>query len=140
MTAELSYTDALKKAQEYCAKEEKCRADVNRKLREWGADSENYEKIIEALVNDDFINEQRYAQFFAHDKFKFNKWGKIKIAYELRLKKIPITIINSAINGIDMDAYFTILETDPTNHMRGHHREVFWHAKPSGICIDDEGR
>jgi regulatory protein len=49
----------------------------------------------------DYINEQRYATAFAHDKFRFNKWGKLKISYGLRQKKISSEVIQQALDSLD---------------------------------------
>jgi len=112
MKNDISYIDALKKAQQYCANEEKCVADVRRKLYDWSADKNDVDKIIESLETENFIDENRYSQFFARDKFKFNKWGKIKIAYELRMKKIPNQIIQQAFESIDATDYFEMIENE----------------------------
>ena len=57
------------------------------------------------------IDETRYASFYTNDKFKFNKWGKIKIRYSLKQKFIPDHLINGALDNIDMDVYLETLST-----------------------------
>jgi len=93
------------KATSLCATREYCQFDIKEKLFSWGIDIETSEKIIAQLIEEKFIDENRYASFYARDKFKFNGWGKIKIIWNLRLKKIPETIIQEAISTIDSDEY-----------------------------------
>ncbi len=68
------------------------------------------EEIIQRLKKENFINEQRFAQAFVHDKFLFNKWGKIKIRNALAAKNIPDSIITEALQTIDEQEYLKTLE------------------------------
>jgi regulatory protein len=96
----LSLEQALNKAQTLCARQEKCSWDIRTKLKQWHVATEESEKIIDKLKADKFIDDVRYAQLFARDKSKFNKWGPIKIAYSLKSKKIPDEIIKSVVDEI----------------------------------------
>ena len=73
----------------YCSSAERCRADVEEKLRKAEASEEEKENILERLVAEGFIDERRYAKAFAADKFRFSKWGKRKIEFALRAKRVP---------------------------------------------------
>ena len=88
-----------------CSKTEKCSSEVCNKLVSWGTGDELAEKIIKKLRAEKFIDDARYASFFVKDKFRFNKWGRIKIGYMLRQKKISSEIINQALFEIDEDDY-----------------------------------
>lgn len=101
----------LHKTQEYCAYQERCKQDVLNKLYSWGVDNTRANKIIEVLINDNFINESRFASSFARGKFYHNKWGKIKITYELCLRKIDETLIQKGINEIPDTEYFAVIKT-----------------------------
>ncbi|MCF6242953.1 MAG: RecX family transcriptional regulator [Bacteroidales bacterium] len=101
----ISVKQALVKVQNLCARSEKCKADIRKKLYEWQISSSESEKIIESLVQDKFIDELRYAEYFVRDKFRFNKWGRIKIAYTLKLKQIPQNIIEQALLEIKEEEY-----------------------------------
>jgi regulatory protein len=96
---------ALKKAQNICAKQEKCKADIRQKLYEWKLEPKEHSWVLEQLEQERFIDETRYTQFYVRDKFKFNKWGKIKIEFELRVKQIPAGIIQEGLESIDDDEY-----------------------------------
>lgn len=89
----------------YCSTAERCKADVEDKLRKTDASDNDIEDILKRLETDGFIDERRYANAFAADKFRFNKWGRRKIEYALRTKKVPGTYIAEAINAIDPEEY-----------------------------------
>lgn len=89
----------------YCSAAERCRADVEEKLRKAEASEEEKENILERLVAEGFIDERRYAKAFAADKFRFSKWGKRKIEFALRAKRVSEDCIGEAIDAIDPDEY-----------------------------------
>ena len=105
----MTYDQALHKAAAYCSLSEKCVFDVQEKLHSWGAESNDHEKIISYLLEEKFIDEKRFAIAYVKDKFRYNKWGKIKIRIMLRQKKIPNYLIEEALNEIDEDAYQEML-------------------------------
>jgi regulatory protein len=112
------YNVLLKKAMAYCAGRECCRSEMGLKLNSWSADEEESEKILTQLVKEKFIDEDRYASAFVRDKFRYNKWGRVKIGAALRQKKIPSDIISRAFEGIDETAYREALETIISSHRR----------------------
>ena len=101
----------LHKAQAYCAYQDRCTFEVLQKLRDWGVDEERIPKIVESLTEDKFLNDDRYTVSFVSSKFRLKHWGRIKIAYELRLKKIPSELIFSALESIDENEYASTLQT-----------------------------
>jgi regulatory protein len=110
MAQQTDKQSALKKAQNICAKQEKCKADIRQKLYEWKLETKDHSWVLEQLVKDKFIDETRYTGFYVRDKFKFNKWGKIKIEFELRAKQIAPEIIKEAIETIDDEDYKSTCE------------------------------
>ena len=96
---------ALDKAMAQCSRQELCCDDIRSKLLVWGVEKNDAEKILGILINENFINESRYAAAFVRDKFKYNKWGKVKIAAHLRFKKLPPDIISTALDSIDNVEY-----------------------------------
>ena len=101
----LTPDEALVKATKYCAGVEHCIADVDKKLVLWMIASADRKSIISFLIENKFINETRYATAFAKDKAKFNGWGIKKIAFALKQKNIPTSIINAAIETIDASVF-----------------------------------
>jgi len=108
----------LKKAMTYCAGKECCRSDMSQKLDSWSTDTDETEKIISQLVKENFINEERYASAFVRDKFRYNKWGRVKISAALRQKKIPSDIISGALESLDEQAYREALVKIISDHRR----------------------
>ncbi len=95
----------LQKAQAYCAYQERCTHEMTQKLREWKVDEDRIPSIIEELTKEKFLNDLRFTQTFVSSKFRLNKWGKIKLAYELRMKKIPDALISQGLEVISEDEY-----------------------------------
>lgn len=93
----------------YCSRSEHCVLDVLNKLYAAGLGEEESDEIVQCLVAQGYIDEQRYANAFVNDKFRFNKWGKLKIAHALRQKKIPTVVIQIALETLDEDAYSHVL-------------------------------
>lgn len=100
----------LHKAQAYCAYQERCTQEVVQKLRDWQVDENRIPKIIEQLTAENFVNDVRFTETFVRSKFRLKKWGKNKIAYELRLKKIPDPVISQSLQAIDDQEYRTTLQ------------------------------
>ena len=105
----LNYQQALSKTMALCSKAEKCVSDIQQKLDNWGVEPADAQKIIETLIAERFIDEERYARYFVRDKFRFNQWGRVKIAFMLRSKKIPAILIEEALLEIEDEAYFELL-------------------------------
>jgi regulatory protein len=101
----------LTKAQTYCAYQDRCSAEVIQKLRVWGVDDARIPKILESLIEDKFIDDKRFAETFVSSKFRLKHWGRNKIAYELRLKKIPSGLISEALETIDEEEYASAIKT-----------------------------
>ncbi len=114
----INHTDALNKAKKLCADEEKCRYDIRKKLFDWGVSSGDTEKIINQLVEEKFLDEWRFARLFASGKFRNNKWGKLKITYELLRKNIAKNIIEDAIRRIDDEEYLDALKKELVKKQR----------------------
>ncbi len=103
---------ALLKAQNLCAAQEKCIYDIEQKFYQWGLPKEYFQPLITNLINDQFIDEERYAISYAKEKFRFNKWGKIKIEFALKQKNIPENYIQKAIKEIPLHEYNQLLEKE----------------------------
>ncbi len=93
----------------YCSTAERCIQDVRKKITSTGLSDEAAERIISHLLKEKFIDEKRFTGSFVNDKLRFNKWGRIKINYELSKKNIPPLLRQEALEGIDDDNYHAIL-------------------------------
>ncbi len=106
----LDYKSILAKAEHYCAYSERCHYDVRQKLWEWQASELEAGNIMSELIENNFLNEERYATQYALGKFRINNWGKIKIKQGLKQHQINAKLITKALNGIDLDDYEKVLE------------------------------
>lgn len=106
---EWSPAELKTKIEAYCAAAEHCEMEARMRLRQWKCDSQNEDEIIDYLIAENFISDERYAKAFVHDKLLYQGWGRVKIAYMLRGKKIAFDIIQSAIQTIDDEEYSRIL-------------------------------
>ena len=102
---ENNYHELLLKAERYCAYQERSSHELKQKLKELGADEKTLEEIITSIQEDDFQNDERFALLFTSGKFRIKRWGKIKIRSELRMKKIPDTLIKTALDSINESDY-----------------------------------
>ncbi len=110
--------EALIRAQSVCSRQEQCIQDMYIKLDKWGVTESDFDKIIKQLEKEGFIDELRYAVSYARDKFKFNKWGRIKIAWMLRQKNIAEDIIEQALAQIDNEEYENLLISELGKKMK----------------------
>jgi regulatory protein len=99
----------LSKAMALCSRREFCLKDISSKLLLWNVGSTESEKILNILIKENFINESRYATAFVKDKFRYNKWGKVKISAHLKAKNISSDIIQTALDSIDNTCYIETL-------------------------------
>lgn len=96
---------ALNRAAALCARSEQAASDVRGKLLRWGLTPQQAQEVIDRLIDGGYLDDERYAHAFVNDKFKFNGWGRIKIAYQLRAKGISQDCIDEALTLIDDESY-----------------------------------
>ena len=101
---------ALVKMQNWCAYQERCQQDARNKLYELGMWEEAVENIIVKLIEDNFLNEERFATSFARGKFNIKKWGRIKIKQELKQKRVGDYCLKKAMLQIDETEYIATLK------------------------------
>jgi regulatory protein len=97
--------EALQKLRHYCGYQERSHSEVQQKLWDLGVRRAEHDEIISSLIEDDYLNEERFAQQFAGGKFRLKDWGRKKIYYALKEKKVSEYIIKKAMKEIDEDAY-----------------------------------
>lgn len=101
----------LKAIQHYCAYQERCHSEVRTKLLQLGFRGADLENAIVALIEDNFLNEERYAQQFVSGKYRIKQWGINKIKVELKRKGVSDYCINKAMQTIDQRLYFQNLSS-----------------------------
>lgn len=97
--------EAQKRMERYCAYQERCHQEVKRKLKEMYMIPEAQDKIIVHLLQQNFLNEERFVEAFVRGKFRIKKWGKQRLKLELKRKEIHPTVITKALNSIDLEDY-----------------------------------
>jgi len=100
---------AFAKAKHYCAYQERSHAEVKEKLYSFKLKKVEVETILSQLIEENYLNEERFAKLFAGGRFRLKKWGRIKIAYELKQKRVSPYNIKIALEEIDEDEYRTTL-------------------------------
>ena len=100
---------ALAKAQDWCAYQERCQQEVRDKLYSYGLHYDDVENLISKLISDNYVNEERFAKAYAGGKFRIKKWGRHKIRAGLRARKISEYCMKKAFAEIDEDEYIKTL-------------------------------
>ncbi len=113
MYSKQSFTpdQALQKIKQFCAYQERCHREVTEKLYSFGLYKKAVEIILSNLIEENFLNEERFAIAFAGGKFRMKQWGRVKIKYELKQKGVGSYCINLALKEIDEETYLTTLKT-----------------------------
>jgi len=107
----LTKEQALQKLRHYCGYQERSHYDVQQKLWELGVRRAEHDEIISTLIEEDYLNEERFAKAFVGGKFRMKDWGRKKIYYALKEKQVSEYSIRKALKEIDEEAYRgTLLE------------------------------
>jgi regulatory protein len=107
---EITETEALNRVAAYCSTAEHCRAEIAEKLQRWGIAYDAIDRIINRLEQEKYIDEERFCRAFINDKYRFAKWGKMKIGQALQLKKISSSVYWPYLNEIDEEEYHAVLQ------------------------------
>ncbi|MGY3052519.1 regulatory protein [Pedobacter sp. UYEF25] len=105
----LDKKQALAKAQNFCAYQERSQTEVRYKLVEWGIRGNELEEVLSDLILNNFLNEERFAKAYASGKLRINHWGRQKIKQGLQLKGVPDRILHKALYSLDEQEYLEIL-------------------------------
>ncbi len=105
----LTKEQGLEKIKPYCAYQERCHREVKEKLYGYGLRKTEVEEILSYLIEENYLNEERFAVQFAGGKFRIKQWGKKKIQYELQQKGISSFLIKLALQQIGDEAYLSTL-------------------------------
>lgn len=109
MGKEMTADEVLYKLAAKCSVSEQCLSDVESKLAKYDLTEEEKTRILRHLVEESYVDDHRYAEAYVRDKYRFNKWGRMKIAQGLRIKGIDKETIATAMEAIDEDEYLNIL-------------------------------
>lgn len=110
---------ALEALMNRCARAEVCISDARRLMTRWRVPVVDFEGIIDRLVKEKFIDEERYAEAFVRDKLSFSRWGARKISEALYQKRIPAAVIARAMEQVESGSMQERLEIDLRRKMSG---------------------
>jgi len=100
-----SIEEALQKAKQYCAYQERSHSEVKEKLYSFGMNKKEVDELLSELISDNYLNEERFAIQFAGGKFRIKQWGRVKIKYALKQKQVSDYCIKKALLAIDENDY-----------------------------------
>jgi len=99
------------KAESYCAYQERSQHEIRTKLYDWGMHERDTEQIISELIEQNFLNEERFALAYTLGKFRIKGWGRNKIRQGLKLKRVPDKMITKTLMAIDPNDYLVKLKS-----------------------------
>jgi len=105
MPRKLGIKEAKQRAGRFCAFRERSTQEMREKLSSWGLHPDEAESVVSELIKEGFINDQRFADAFCHDKFQFNGWGKLKIKAHIYTHRIPEDVLAKALDRIEPQVY-----------------------------------
>lgn len=106
----LSPTEALQKAAHYCAYQERCHDEVKNRLADWGVFGLTADEIMLKLIEQNYLNEERFAKAYAGGKFRIKGWGRLRIIKELKVRHISEYCIKQGLKEINEIEYFNLLK------------------------------
>lgn len=106
----LNKDQALQKLRHYCRYQERCQSEVKNKLFELGVNKNEHEEMITGLIKEDYLNEARFAAAFVTGRFKMKHWGRKKILYELKEKRVKDEVIQKGLEQINEGDYLHLLQ------------------------------
>lgn len=119
MNEKLSVTEAKLKLEYYCSYQERCHQDVVQKCYDLGMKSDEIDTLVVHLLEQNFLNEERFARSFARGKHRIKSWGKIRIVNELKQRQISAPNIKCALTEIAEEEYETTFD---------HLAEKYWNS------------
>ncbi len=124
-----SEEEALIKLQKYCVYQDRCHSEVESKLRELGIYGESMDNVIVELINENFLNEERFARSYARGKFRLKKWGRMKIQQNLKMKRVSKYCIKKGMEEIEEVEYLEVLENMLRKKIREYRAPNFYQKK-----------
>lgn len=105
----LTKEQAIQKLKHYCSYQERSHYEVQQKLWDLGVRRAEHDEIISTLIEEDYLNEERFAKAFVGGKFRMKDWGRKKIYYGLKEKQVSEYNIKKAMKEIDEEDYIKTL-------------------------------
>ena len=111
MKKEMTEQEAYLQLAALCAQAEHCQQEMRDKMRRWELDETVQNRIIDRLIKERYVDDERYARAFVKDKIRYNKWGRRKVQQALWMKRIDADIQQQVLDEIDAKEYLDVLRT-----------------------------
>ena len=109
MKKDMTEQEAYLQLAALCAQAEHCQQEMRDKMRRWELDDTVQNRIIDRLIKERYVDDERYARAFVKDKIRYNKWGRLKVQQALWQKRIDADIQQRVLDEIDEKEYLDIL-------------------------------
>ena len=110
MMKEISEKEALLRLTSLCAQAEHCTYEMTEKMRRWGMDEATQARVVDYLVEHQYVDDERYARAFGRDKIRYNRWGRRKVEQALWQKHIAEDVRRSVLDDVAASEYVAILK------------------------------
>ena len=101
--------EALLRLSSLCSQAEHCAYEMTEKMARWELSDEEQARVMEYLVSNKFVDDERFARVFVLDKIRYNKWGRRKVAQALWMKRIDADISRRVLDAVSPDEYLAVL-------------------------------
>jgi len=108
----MEYIKAMNNCMQLCSRNEMCSFDIEEKLRRWELEESEIKSILSSLIDEHFIDDERFVRAYVNDKLKFNHWGRVKIKYMLKAKQLKGEVVETIFNEIDDKLYKSIISDE----------------------------
>lgn len=122
---QLTKEQALQKLKQYCGYQERSHYEVKQKLYDLGVWKKEHDEIISSLIEEEYLNEERFALAYAGGKWRIKQWGRVKIKYELKQKQVSDYCIKKALKQIVEEEYLAVLQKIAKEKYAGLKREQY---------------
>ncbi len=92
-----------------CAQAEHCQYEMTEKMRRWEMDDEAQARIMQRLIREKFVDDERFTRAFVNDKIRYNKWGRRKVEQALWAKHIDEDVRQRVLDEVDTEEYISVL-------------------------------
>ena len=106
---EMTGQQAYQKLAALCARSEHCQQEMLDKMRQWGVDEEEQAKVMARLVEERYVDDERFTRAFVNDKVRYAKWGRRKIEQALWMKRIDEQLARTVLDEVSDEDYIAIL-------------------------------
>ena len=106
---EMTALQAYQRLAALCARSEHCQQEMLEKMRQWGMDEASQAEVMARLVDETYVDDERFARAFVYDKIRYSKWGRRKVEQALWMKRIDESISKPILDEVDNEEYLQTL-------------------------------